>query len=134
MAFLDAKPPLLRRLCCCVAAGAATAGVDDVWNASPATQDTSWAQAYAAPVNPSNSGSGTVGPWQRLGNSTYTAPADGLVIAQAQHDRWVTITVSGDLKCRAASAGGVSFCSAVIAKGEVYSIGGGDRIWFRSIR
>ena len=42
-------------LCC---SGAATAGVDDAWNASPATQDTSWAQAYAAPVNPSNSGGG----------------------------------------------------------------------------
>ena len=38
--------------------GGASAGVDDVWNASPATQDTQWAQAYAAPVNPSNSGSG----------------------------------------------------------------------------
>jgi hypothetical protein len=41
-------------LACC--SGAATAGVDDVWNASPATQDTQWAQANLATVIPSNSG------------------------------------------------------------------------------
>lgn len=40
-------------LCC---SGPAAAGVDDVWNASPATQDTQWAQANAAPVNPGHSG------------------------------------------------------------------------------
>lgn len=33
-------------------------GVDEVWNASPATQDTAWAQQYAAPVNPMISGAG----------------------------------------------------------------------------
>ena len=43
-------------LACC--SGAAAAGVDDVWAASPATQDTQWAQVYAAPVNPINSGGG----------------------------------------------------------------------------
>lgn len=32
--------------------------MDDTWNAAPATKDTAWAQTYAAPVNPSNSGSG----------------------------------------------------------------------------
>lgn len=36
----------------------ASAGVDDVWAASPATNDSKWAQANAAPVNPSHSGSG----------------------------------------------------------------------------
>lgn len=41
---------------CC--SGTVTAGVDDVWAASPATYDTQWAQAYAAAVNPSFSGSG----------------------------------------------------------------------------
>lgn len=34
-----------------------SAGVDDVWAASPSTQDTQWAQANAAPVNPGHSGS-----------------------------------------------------------------------------
>lgn len=43
-------------LACC--SGATTAGVDDVWNAAPATQDTAWAQQYAAPVNPANNGAG----------------------------------------------------------------------------
>ncbi|MCX4117453.1 hypothetical protein, partial [Aeromonas hydrophila] len=42
-------------LVCC--GGRAFAGVDDVWAASPATTDTQWAQAYAAPVNPANNGS-----------------------------------------------------------------------------
>lgn len=36
----------------------AFSGVDEVWNASPATQDTAWAQQYAAPVNPMISGNG----------------------------------------------------------------------------
>lgn len=31
------------------------AGIDDVWNASPPTYDSSWVQQYAPPVNPSNS-------------------------------------------------------------------------------
>lgn len=59
-------------LACC--SGAATAGVDDVWNASPATTDTQWAQANAAPVNPVNSGSGSDGKWisgQPNGVNTY---------------------------------------------------------------
>lgn len=34
----------------------AAAGVDDAWNASPTTNDTQWAQANSAPVNPGNSG------------------------------------------------------------------------------
>lgn len=38
--------------------GEAVCSVDDVWAASPATYDTQWAQAYAAAVNPSFSGSG----------------------------------------------------------------------------
>lgn len=32
--------------------------MDDVWAASPATTDTRWAQANAAPVNPGHSGAG----------------------------------------------------------------------------
>ncbi|MCK2086486.1 hypothetical protein HB860_21460 [Aeromonas sp. 3925] len=43
-------------LACC--SGAATAGVDDVWAASPATQDTQWAQANLATVIPVNNGAG----------------------------------------------------------------------------
>lgn len=38
--------------------GKAYSGVDEVWAASPATYDTQWAQAYAAAVNPSFSGTG----------------------------------------------------------------------------
>ncbi|HDN9429586.1 hypothetical protein E4188_23850 (plasmid) [Aeromonas media] len=38
--------------------GKAFSGVDEVWASSPATYDTLWAQAYAAAVNPSFSGSG----------------------------------------------------------------------------
>ena len=40
--------------------GRVQAGIDDVWAASPATQDTAWAQQYAAPVNPAISGGGGV--------------------------------------------------------------------------
>lgn len=44
-------------LCC---SWPAAAGVDDVWAASPATNDSAWAQANAAPVNPGHSGGGNV--------------------------------------------------------------------------
>ena len=44
-------------LCC---SGPATAGIDDVWAASPATRDTAWAQQNAAPVKPGNSGNGPI--------------------------------------------------------------------------
>jgi hypothetical protein len=56
-------------LTCC--SGAATAGVDDVWNASPATRDTAWAQQYAAPVNPANSGGAVLGPIVESGRTNY---------------------------------------------------------------
>ena len=61
-------------LICC--SGAATAGVDDVWAASPATQDTQWAQVNAAPVSPSNSGNSDIDQWQwivgsRIGTNNY---------------------------------------------------------------
>lgn len=84
-------------LICC--SGPALAGVDDAWNASPATQDTSWAQTYAAPVNPSNSGSGlTWGPiiesggveYNYMKNDNYTSLCpDGYVLVgfrRTEHD------------------------------------------------
>ena len=48
------------------------AGVDDAWAASPATQDTAWAQQYAAPVNPAISGAGlSWGPIIESGGVNY---------------------------------------------------------------
>ncbi|MDX7702033.1 hypothetical protein [Aeromonas caviae] len=41
-------------LCC----SATAQTVDEAWAATPAAQDTPWAQVNAAPVNPANSGSG----------------------------------------------------------------------------
>lgn len=61
-------------LCC---NGNALAGVDDAWNASPATQDTSWAQVYAAPVNPSNNGG--QGEFLKADNGYYKDPATGYI-------------------------------------------------------
>ncbi|MCF5901240.1 hypothetical protein [Aeromonas veronii] len=61
-------------LCC---NGNALAGVDDAWNASPATQDTSWAQVYAAPVNPSNNGG--QGEFLKSDNGYYKDPATGYI-------------------------------------------------------
>ncbi len=42
----------------CISSGA-IAGVDDVWNASPATQDSQWVQQYMPPVNPGHGVGGT---------------------------------------------------------------------------
>ena len=56
-------------LVCC--SGAATAGVDDVWNASPATQDTQWAQQHSLPVSPANSGGALLGPIVESGRTNY---------------------------------------------------------------
>ena len=56
-------------LACC--SGAATAGVDDVWAASPATQDTQWAQANLATVIPVNNGGALLGPIVESGRTNY---------------------------------------------------------------
>lgn len=56
-------------LACC--SGATVAGVDDVWAASPATQDTAWAQQYAGRVGPSNSGGALLGPIVESGRTNY---------------------------------------------------------------
>lgn len=45
---------VMAALLLCYSATAQT--VDEAWAASPATTDTQWAQANAAPVNPANSG------------------------------------------------------------------------------
>ena len=47
------------------------AGVDDVWAASPPTNDSAWAQAYAAPVNPSHSAGAALGPIVESGGVNY---------------------------------------------------------------
>ena len=62
-------------LVCC--SGAATAGVDEVWNASPATRDTAWAQQYAGAVSPSNSGAS--GEFLKADNGYYKDPETGYI-------------------------------------------------------
>lgn len=56
-------------LACC--SWTATAGVDDVWASSPATQDTLWAQQHSQPVIPSNSSGALLGPIVESGRTNY---------------------------------------------------------------
>lgn len=72
------------------------AGVDDVWAASPATQDTQWAQANMAPVSPSNSGSGDSDEWQWIaGNRIGTNNYKKTIWVNVSNVRNVSITVTG---------------------------------------
>ena len=79
-------------LCC---SGPVTAGIDDVWAASPATNDSAWAQANAAPVNPGNSGSSDTRVWynmlsQRANGATYynTTGRNIIVAVGPTGNRW----------------------------------------------
>ena len=60
-------------MCCSVTAQT----VDEAWAASPASQDTQWAQAYAAPVNPSNSGGQSE--FLKSDNGYYKDPTTGYI-------------------------------------------------------
>lgn len=54
------------------------AGVEDVWNASPPTNDTVWAQQNARPVKPGWNGSGQ-GEFLKSDNGYYKDPATGYI-------------------------------------------------------
>ena len=86
-------------MCLLFFCGQIQAGIDDVWAASPATQDTAWAQQYAAPVNPAISGAGlSWGPiiesggvnYDYMQNDNYTSLCpDGYVLVgfrRTEHD------------------------------------------------
>ena len=77
----------------------ASAGVDDVWNATPPSYDTAWLQQYAGAVSPGNSGTGlTWGPiiesggvnYDYMNNDNYTSLCpDGYVLVgfrRTEHD------------------------------------------------
>ncbi len=85
-------------LACC--SGAATAGVDDVWAASPATQDSQWVQQYSLPVNPGhNVTSGRVELYNGASTSVSVAvdPAVNMIYLTLDLDGRGVTQVSFDL-------------------------------------
>lgn len=118
---------------------AVLAGVEDVWNASPPTNDTVWAQQNARPVKPGwSGGDGSVGDWVSHGASgSFTAAQDGYLTVKSCHNCTVIIYAGGAERCyvdrRDKYGQGRTSCNAIIKKGEAYSISGGEVAYWRDI-
>lgn len=115
------------------------AGVEDVWNASPPTNDTVWAQQNTRPVEPGwNGGDGSVGDWVGHGaNGSFTAAKDGYLTVKSCHNCTVIIYAGGAERCyvdrRDKYGQGRTSCNVIIKKGEAYSISGGEVAYWRDI-
>lgn len=118
---------------------ATLAGVEDVWNASPPTNDTVWAQQNFKAVKPGeSSGDGAVGDWVSHGaGGSFTAAKDGYLTVKSCHNCTVIIYAGGAERCyvdrRDKYGQGRTSCNVIIKKGEAYSISGGEVAYWRDI-
>lgn len=116
----------------------ALAGVEDVWNASPPTHDTVWAQERMAQVKPGETTTGRVGNWRSHSpRGSFTATKDGYLTAKSCHNCAVSIFAGGAERCHVAARdkygqGRVS-CNSIIQKGESYSISGAESASWRDM-
>jgi hypothetical protein len=116
----------------------ALAGVEDVWNASPPTNDTVWAQEHMRQVGPGDSTSGRVRNWRsHAPYGSFTATKDGYLTVKSCHNCTVSISASGAERCyvdrRDKYGQGRVSCSSIIQKGESYSISGAESASWRDI-
>lgn len=115
--------------------GNALSGVDDVWNAAPATQDTVWAQARAGSVGPKNNGQssgGFDGKWIRgsaKGSNTYGSGIIVSAVTSTARDQAVSISVDGVKVCGSAFSSTMNHtvensCSVPVPSNSSWAVSG----------
>lgn len=132
------KLAALLPLVLCLNATAKTPTIDEIWAATPPTNDGYWAYQNQKPMNADKTSGGRVRDWRsHAPYGSFTAAKDGYLTVKSCHNCTVSISASGAERCyvdrRDKYGQGRVSCSSIIQKGESYSISGAESASWRDI-